>query len=185
MTSIIYEDIKAAAPTGFTKQVSDCLSQVYGKENGLTLEEIGIKTRGKYNETINRQTRDAIADLIEIHGQDIVSTTSWVIEETVNGKKKRKAKGGYYHPATIEELEENIRDHSSRIEHLKDRRESLYRSAARRFKVVYPDMKSQDALFPNIEVIMVDPIADPEAELVQVEMFPETKLFFNDRVRKR
>lgn len=184
MTSPIYEEIKAATPEGFTQQVSVCLSLVYGKENGLTLEQIGIKTRGKYNESINRQIRDSIADLVEIFGEDIISSTSYVTETVENGKTKHKAKGGYFHPATLEELEENINDISSRIEHLKDRRESLYRSAANRFKVVHSDMKSQDSLFPNKEVITVDPIATA-AELVQVEMFPETKIFFNDRVRKR
>lgn len=118
MTSKVYKSIKNKTTEDIYKDIRGILSFHVGAENSITKQELSQKIFGRYTTSTDRQIRDAVADLVVIHDEPIVTNT---------------VTGGFYYAGTPDEIDENIADNLARIDQLKLRVEGLRRARVKRF----------------------------------------------------
>lgn len=133
MTNKVYEDIKANMPEKIHLDIMSILQFHVGEENSISKDQLSDMIFGKCNVTVDRQIRDAVADLVVVLEKPIVTNTRT---------------GGYYIASTPEEIDENIADLHARIAHLQLRIDGLRRAKQKTFFKGQKDSNEmQDRLF--------------------------------------
>lgn len=135
MPNEIYESIKEHAPANLPEMIKACLSAHYSDETvskeiiarevfktiaGYKVDKDGYRAPYYLNDTRDRQIRDAVADLVTLTAEPIVTDT---------------VKGGFHMAKEPDEISRNIADCKAREEKIRLRRKGL-ELALQRFPAV-------------------------------------------------
>lgn len=113
----IYQDIKATAPEHLLLAVDIYLSERPGVL--ISKEQICMDLYGKYTDSLDRNVRDAVADLVTFLERGYIATSH---------------EKGYMNCVTVEQIDEGINDLNTRINTSKMRLDGLQKARIRKLE---------------------------------------------------